>query len=719
MATNLKQIAANVLLKMGYGQSATEGAEEIDGDISDSVDSEESREPKDPTLAFQEFPSLEELKWIGLINDRFTTAQAVRMVHEREWILCIAFKNGYQWLGWRAGQSALTDLRDAQAVASMSRAYSVSNKMTGLIDKNVSRACSARIDGNVLPYTTRPIDLAAADEGRAVIEHCDADLDEQALMQSMIDWAATTGLSFRETYWDPNKKADVWTGESAVSAEVGGVVSRVVPAPEVYKDPKGTTLDTCQWVDIVQVVSKTYCDTRWPWAKDYIKADAVDGHSTYIETQISAIYGEQNAPQSRKNAVTLHTMYERPSDMYPTGKMVVMAGGRIVENTTLEWFNNDFPLIELMWRDPQGAAYPNGLASQLVPLQADYNYVLSRIRDRIDSDFPTILLDDRAMVDTDELTNPSLRFGAKTSPSNYRRLFYRGGAQPPIFASPPQPGSYWYEYLNLVWRDMQDAAAVHDASNGIAGTTDPSSLVIDTLQQADNQQIRCFLTHLESFMRKLRTQQIWLYERFASEARLMRISQDPDEQTSSAQVVAFKALGKGGKCNVVIEPGSSIPRTPAGQMAQLMMMAKNGLLSPEQWPVLKLLIPLMKLEGGNKLVQNLEALIKEEQASQPSEQEIEAQKAQQSQQALAIQSEIDQQHAAIKLHSDQVLSAQEFQQKLELIREAAKYPSLSGAFKLDSAATAAVEEELGLPSNEAEIAKMNVPQKAPGGTSKK
>lgn len=303
---------------------------------------------------------------VELWMKRYKEASAARSKHEEEWLICMSFYHGNQWVEWDTNLRQLVSNRDPKDPY---RTYLTVPLIHPLVQKNIARATSTKPDVSIKPITDAPINLQAAEEGRLTLSHDAHAHNTQALLAEGIDWAMVTGQGYRKLYWDANKRVSIPL--LGPGGQVMGVLPNVrrgdlcnenVPPYRIYGDPKAPTPFEWSWVIDANLMPLSEIQERWKEKGKLVKAGAEDTTTNYFESRLAGIYqdsgrGTSYTTRGEKNSAVVYECWEAPSERFPDGRVCWIADGMVLESGDLEPHDRKIPIIPLPYRKTLGSPY--------------------------------------------------------------------------------------------------------------------------------------------------------------------------------------------------------------------------------------------------------------------------------------------------------------------------------------------------------------------------
>lgn len=481
--------------------------------------------PEDFLKAFPE-PTEDEKNIVREIEDAYQDSAQARRFMEGEWFESLAFYKGKQWVEWRSGDvGGLFGLRDPKRPW---KVYATRNKIKGKVKKLLARSLQNKPDSSVAPMTLSTIDQEASDEASAVIAHLDHLFDRPTQSRILARYALNTSTVFLKIAWDSHAYAwvpkpgasDKLDEKGCVWSQVGEISEDVVPCFEMYLDDQAKTWDELRYIIHAKVRPLSYVASHYGEAGEAVSGEAVNaGVSGYVEARLASVVGEQArlSSTSAEKHVVVKEYWEKPSRRYKKGRLITIAGGRVLRNE--EWPYEkwqDFPFIPLGYEDGQGAVWHQNAVADLISPQRSYNTGISRLEEHRNTSWGKILIEAGSLP----LGSVDVFDGARP---NEKIVYLAGRAAPQIVPAAPVP-SFLGQLLQIDNGDIDDISGIHDVSEGQVPTGVTAGNAIELLQQSDSSQLSDFIGNLETFHIQRASCEIALAAQFYVEPRMIGLS---------------------------------------------------------------------------------------------------------------------------------------------------------------------------------------------------
>lgn len=587
-------------------------------------------------------PSREKLV-VEDVKAAFNASATQRWVHEREWIMSLAYAVGNHYLPWRDSGNYPDILFDPD---DPERSFYYTNYLgTSVIKKLKSRLTTNKPDCSTRPWTSRQLDIDAAAEGRDLLEHYDSMFDRQVQNADLVQVALTTSTGFIKIWWDPFKKAstgyqDAYGQMQYDEAEVGDIEEMVCLPFEVYPDPQARYWSEVGWIihakrHPLEYFQKRYGNPDGSGPGWDVKAEAYSAATSlagWWEQRLDQIYGEAyrtTAARYSEASATEYEKWELPTQRYPEGRIVRCSDSVLldegpwpVKSPTTNPMNK-FPFVPFSFCNYAGTLWGMNTVRDNIPAQRNIDNIGSRLYDRIDAEKPMWFKPYGSGVTTDDLQQ--------------RQQFAIIEHDPmlmPTIVTPPAINDQWFKALEWYTHCMEDSTGIHEISKGEAAANITSGFQVQLLQEQDNTQLKEAHDNLERCQKWRGEWELAYAAQYYSEPRLVMLSQVSDPQQAAANVRAFTALTGGGKCLVHVQPGSSIMKSAAARQEWIMQLLTSGGFTPQMMPLLLVASKMMGLNQSDireeqimyalKLMQQMEAE-QQQQAAQAQQQQMQAQ----------------------------------------------------------------------------------------------
>jgi len=430
---------------------------------------------------------------VSLMQARLRESSDAKRPHLVRYKDALSFYKGNQW-GQYGEDGRYKDMRD---IKNRSRVYATHNKIRNAARKHIARELATKSDIQVSPLTPLSIDRDVAKQSRAVLGHLEEVLDlERKWLQARI-MRVVYGPVFHYVWFDAETVVpfpildDNAQLESVEDVKLGELNSVLLTAAHVSPDPKGLDLrDECEWVIISRRRPLSYFVRRFGNRGKMVTPDSNSAVDNDIDLLENVSDSGRNLSRNKGKTATEHVMYEQPSDDYPEGRFVMMAGGVILqEPSVFPYPDLKHPTIANRYLFPvhccpfEGAIdsfWGDNAISPLIEVQRSRNRVISKVSEHIRKGDGKWFVDSASNVKPTALTS-----GERDEMVVYDGVSLNGGREPFFVQTPPLDRSL-IEAIRIFDQDFAEMSEVQGVDMGREPFAGASGATIQSLQEASS-----------------------------------------------------------------------------------------------------------------------------------------------------------------------------------------------------------------------------------------
>lgn len=491
--------------------------------------------------------------------------QKGRNLYERQWLVNIAFLFGKQHFIAKSNIVASgIEERIVWALESEERKDKIkktANYILPLYRSLLARMLLMKAHTSVEPTTNSDRDKSAARVGSEVIE----DFWQMAnknnpllaqkysgmpiILNKVFGYALCTGRGYLYPYFNPKTQAKYYMDGQIGIGPVGEVECYLMNQFDVFEDPLGK-------FKIVQRVLGVD-DIKAQYGKDVKPEDIA--YSDVEQQLVNMLEGNSDDKTKYEKACRIFEYWETPSADYSQGRLVIVTGKDILLDSVIPGeYKGKIPLFDINYLDLMLSQFPQGMIDQLISLQEEYNYTLTRIHAY-----------KKAFAGKLKVPNDA-KMSSKYDEDVGQIIFYQQG-QEPHFETPPGPPAFLYDELVRIRRDMEDISAVHDATKFDQRNT-RSGKAIENLDDLDNNSLSPILINIEQKLSFFAETVLDIVEAKYTEARILAITGDQEV----ADVKTFKGADVAGNRRVKVNIGTGMPINKTDRQMMIMGLADKG-----------------------------------------------------------------------------------------------------------------------------------------------
>lgn len=518
---------------------------------------------------------------IAKISEYITKANEARTMWNRQALVNVMFLYGKQHFSLsRANQGPSVGQRIVWELENQKNKDAIrctSNYILPLFRSVYSRLLRQKANVYAQPTTSTADDRDAARVSKEVAEdfwqNCnrnniwlrDGYTGMQAVMTKLILYQMTIGEGFLVPYFNPKSSAFVYQAGpmgmkgNIFEAEVGNAEVRVVSPLNMFKDRFGRF-----------AIERRFISPEQVWYEYDKEVAPSDVNEDDTEVKISRMLEGTDADRLEKDGVYVYRKLCNPSKEYPNGREFVCTDTEVLHDAELPpGARKRIQNYEFEYQNLGFTPYGQGIIEQVVSLQQDYNFNLGRIKQH------TKLLAGKVMV-------PKSADGGNSISSKFddmigQIIFYTMGRKPTFENAPPVPDHY-YKNLQQIRADMEGLMNSHDVSMGRTPGQVSSGVGISNLSEIDNSQIAPELIMFEQKLGFFTEAVLDIIQEKYNEPRLLSIS----GEDMAFEVKSFLGSDLMGQKNIQIKMGSNFPLDPQARTNYILMLKKEGFISPER-----------------------------------------------------------------------------------------------------------------------------------------
>ncbi|MBR4800397.1 MAG: hypothetical protein IK048_01810 [Clostridia bacterium] len=505
---------------------------------------------------------------VAQVVDDFKKRQEQRRPVELNWRLNMNFVLGNQF----------AEISPKGDIADVDRQYfwqqrEVYNHIAPILETRLAKLARVKARPIVRPATGDDIDVAAASLSTKLIEAVCNENDFSAQLAKANMWSEITGSAFFKIAWD-NKAGRAIDSEGKVFE--GDVKVSLCPPFELFPEDV-SIVDIEKQSSIMHVKALTVQEVKKIWDKD-VKGGEVNVF-TFDNTQVAGGLGytatvPRIISEKREDSVTVIEKYEKPTKEYPNGRLIIVAGDKLVFMGDLPFVNGEngertYPFARQECLENLSNFFGSSVVERIIPVQRAYNSVKNRKHEFMNRIALGVLAVEDGSCDTDNLEEEGLPPG--------KILVYRQGGTPPIMLSPGQiPAEFSREEEKLLNEFTMISGVSEVTTYSQVPSNVASGTAISLLLEQDDTRISLTADSLRDCVKSIGKQILRLYRQYAKIPRVKRIT----GENGDVEVASFSA-GNIGCEDIVFDTVNDIEDTLSARRAMVYDLLRLGLFAGE------------------------------------------------------------------------------------------------------------------------------------------
>lgn len=458
---------------------------------------------------------------VSEVRADFNARQKARKNIERQWQLNMNFVMGNQYC-------SLTEMGE---IEDFTKQYfwqerEVYNHIAPTIESRIARLCKIRPTLNVAPSSGSEKDIGTAKVSRKILETIEHNLKLSEKITRATNWSEICGTSFYKVVWNSNKGSIVGISKDGINIKSGDVDISVCSPFEIFPDSNTTeNIDDLTSIIHAKPYKVSQIEKIWNIKVDPEDVDVLSLDNTNIAgglgytASVPKIIGEK-----AKDSAIVIERYEAPTSEYPNGRVVIVAGNRLLGIQDLPFINKEegkrgFPFIKQCSIVESGNFWGISIVERLIPIQRSYNAIKNRKHEFLNRISMGILTVEDGSVDVQNLEEEGLSPG--------KVLVYRQGSTPPnIMGTNDLPDAFETEEKRLLDEFVQISGVSDISINSKMYTSNMSGVALELLIEQESDRLSHTADQIKYAVVEIGREVLRLYKQFATQKRLGKIEDD-------------------------------------------------------------------------------------------------------------------------------------------------------------------------------------------------
>ena len=494
------------------------------------------------------------------VQSDFQKRQKQRLSYERQWELNINFLNGNQYCEVDA-RGELTE----QGKTFYWQGKEVFNHIAPIVNSRLSKFSCIMPTVSVRPETDDDKDVAAASFAEKLLESAFKKTNLHDIVKKTTIWSETCGTGFYKIIW--NSQGGNKIGRSNGLDVFEGEVEVIPVSPfEIFPDNLYVqNLEDCESLIHAKVLSVDA-------VKEMYGID-ITGQKIDVQSmqKISAL--NEQSENVIENGVIVIERYEKPNKQFPNGRLITVAGDKLLFVGDLPYKNGEnqkreYPFVKQSSFEQAGCFFGTSVVESLIPVQRAFNAVKNRKHEFLNRLSMGILTVEDGSIDVDDLTEEGLSPG--------KVLVYRQGAKAPeIMSDMTMPSDFDLEEDKLL-NEFVVISGVSDVTSSSSNASLSSGTALEILVEQDNSRLIRSADDIRDAYVKISKQMLRLYSQFSAGARAVKIQ----DEFNKTKVLYFENV-KNHSDDVYLENENELLYTNRQKKDMIFKLYESGLLTDE------------------------------------------------------------------------------------------------------------------------------------------
>ncbi len=452
----------------------------------------------------------------------------------------------------------------------------VYNHISIIIDTRLSKLNNLKSGMSVRPLTTDESDKQAALFATRIFGAVISECDLKSAIATANMWSETTGTAFYKIVWNDKAGKRLGTDKKGRDLFEGDVEVRVCPPFEIYPDSlANANIEDCR--SIIQARAYSVEEVKDIWGVD-IEGESIDVFSLDAAATLGGLGYSASARRLTNSVKENHTVvierYEKPSGELPEGRLVIVAGDKLLYSGELPYANGaaearTYPFIKQCSIVTPGSFFGTSVIERLIPIQRAYNIVKNRKHEYMNRIAMGVLAVEDGSIDIDNLEEEGLSPG--------KILVFRQGSTPPVALELGRVPPDFHKEENALLQEFASISGISDLmkySDIPDGVT--SGAALSLLIDQDDSRLNATAIEIRAALLNAARQIIRLYKQFAIAPRLRRLAGD-----SGDIEMRYFSANDFTSDDVVFDSESELIESPLSRKNKIIDILRLGLLNDE------------------------------------------------------------------------------------------------------------------------------------------
>lgn len=504
---------------------------------------------------------LEEI--IAQTENDFEERRQERVLLERQWELNVNFLSGNQYCDLSAKGEILDE--DKQFFWQTHRVY---NHVAPVVETRLAKFARIKPTIFVRPQTDDDKAIERADTAERFINGVFDRVGVESVVSKVNSWSEACGTGFYKIVWDNLAGATLGQLDGKKVSE-GDV--KIIPVSPFEIFPDNLYAENLE--DCLSIIHARAMPVKVVKEKYGVAIAGEDIGVFNLNKVGKATFNQDTAKATIKDSVIVIEKYEKPSSEYPNGRLITVAGGKLLYYGELPYKNGvngqrTYPFVKQESITQAGSFFGSSIIERLIPVQRAFNAVKNRKHEFLNRLSMGIMTVEDGSIDTDELAEEGLKPG--------KVLVYRQGSKAPqIMDETTMPAEFSDEEQKLL-NEFVTISGVPDVTSAANNVNVKSGVALELLVEQDNERLTPSAENIRKSFLELSRHIIRLYTQFTSGVRILRFQ---DEFGKTKVIYADKEHFSSD--DVYLDGENEMLYSPSQRKDVIMRLYDSGLLADE------------------------------------------------------------------------------------------------------------------------------------------
>ncbi|MBR2614634.1 MAG: hypothetical protein IKC71_03445 [Clostridia bacterium] len=478
-----------------------------------------------------------------VVND-FIKRREERLKLEKQWELNLKFLEGEQYYSLLSNGSIIEKEKNFSY-----EKREVYNHILPIIERRLAKFSQIKPLFSVRPTNDEEREINNAKIAEKVLSSTFNKLEVEKSVLQATKWSETLGTAFYKVIWQHNSGKEIGKTEDKKIFE-GEVKISVISPFEIFPDSLfHQEIEDC--TSLIHAKAMPIFEVEKLFGKKLKKIvtrfDEEEGFITVIEK------------------------YERPTENYPLGRLITVAGDELLFYGDLPYENGDegqrvFPFVKQTAGIIPGNFFGTSIIERLIPVQRAFNAIKNRKHEFLNRLSSGIMTVEDGAIDTDDLETEGLMPG--------KVIVYRQGMNAPsMLKEEPIPTEFSLEEERLL-TEFVSISGINDVMNSVLSPKVTSATALEVLARQENEKLLLEAENIRNCCLILAKMVLRLYRQFIKGVRIMK-----EVETDAENKIFYVDKSVMQSDDVYIDSENEMLFTQSQKKEMLFKLYESGLLT--------------------------------------------------------------------------------------------------------------------------------------------
>ena len=453
----------------------------------------------------------------------------------------------------------------------------VYNHIANIVELRMSKLSRVRPALTVVPFSDDENDVICAKTSKKILKAVSHNINISKILSQGTMWSEICGTAFYKVDWNNNAGKVVGRDENGVEIKEGEVEVSVVSPFEIYPDSNTyNSVDECMSIIYARSFHKDIVKNTWGVDVD---GEDIDVFSLDAINSIGGLgyssLSNSMAKKLKKDQVLVLEKYEKPTVKYPNGRLIIVAGDKLIFVGELPYVNNfegkrGFPFIRQVCIPNPNCFWGTSIVDRCIPIQRAFNAIKNRKHEFLNRLTMGILSVEDGSLDIENLEEEGLSPG--------KVLIHRQGSEAPkLLSTGSVPMDFQYEETSLLNEFMSVSGVSDFARSDYLSGGNISGIALQLFVEQDEIRLLTSADEIRNAAKDIAKQILRLYKQFAVVGHASRII----GENGSVELFYWKGSDINSE-EIIFETENEINETLAQKRSMIFEILNAGLLYNEE-----------------------------------------------------------------------------------------------------------------------------------------